>query len=228
MGTSARSRIARWVRASRHMLGEIKEALRQDENSMATDKFIFDNEFFVSPNDKKLKPSFALRALSLLRRAKEDGCPFTAEAFQSNCCAPLKMVENWRRQLNKAFGSKPDSLPATERVLDYLCSLRLLPQIKNLARENIPLHGTSAQNPGVQVARDLWLELEKIKSGKDQGATTDGGGKAPEPGAAVPDGDGDVALMSVESEVLQEDPVLSAPRLHLPNVETFPPHIHIQ
>ena len=36
--------------------------------------------------------------------------------------------------------------------------------MKNLLKENVPLHGTSEQNPGIMDCHVLWAELQKIKS----------------------------------------------------------------
>lgn len=127
--------------------------------------------------------------------------------FISGYCQPLKTVELWQRYLEKTFGSTFTSCPASNRVISYLQTTKGLKEVKACVQANVPLHGVSQQNVGIEMCRNFWLELEKMK----KGAKTGGTGETKSESAEQPDADGqapedEMTKLSADVVMEEEDP----------------------
>ena len=118
--------------------------------------------------------------------------------FISGYCQPLKTVELWQRYLEKTFGST---------FISYLQTTKGLKEVKACVQANVPLHGVSQQNVGIEMCRNFWLELEKMK----KGAKTGGTGETKSESAEQPDADGqapedEMTKLSADVVMEEEDP----------------------
>jgi len=75
----------------------------------------------------------------------------------------VKKVEEWQKRLTRSFGKLADT-PMTERVMDFLLGGAARTTVLACISIGVPLEGVSDEKPGVPAARQLWLELEKLKN----------------------------------------------------------------
>ncbi len=190
---------------------DLQQFLKDGHAVHATDRYIFDNDFLCGVHDqKRLSAEYGVKSFNLLEKSFEDSSPLTAEGFQSTVCAPLKVVESWHKLLFRQFGQAARELPATGRVVDYLTTRAGLKNVIAVSKDGSPLHGTGPSNPGITVARELWLELERMKQGPSETEKNE----ADKTKTAADSSTGDVAAGSNEDqdvsmvleEVAEEDP----------------------
>lgn len=156
------------------MAPEVQEFMKDGHAAHATDRYVFDNDFLCGVHEqKRLSPEFGIKSLMLLEKSFEDSAPLTSDGFQLAVCAPLKVVESWHKLLHRQFGQIARELPATGRVLDYLTTRSGLKNVQAISKDGSPLHGTGQSNPGITVARELWLELERMKHSSSDTAKKD-------------------------------------------------------
>ena len=74
----------------------------------------------------------------------------TANKFRSDLCRPAKKLEMWTASIKKKFGALAANSPFFARVSESLLSLHGLQRVLATIPENIPLHGTSGSNAGVE------------------------------------------------------------------------------
>lgn len=104
-------------------------------------------------------------------------------------------MELWQRHLEKTFGSTFTSCPARSRILGYLQQPKGLLEVKACLKANVPLHGVSQANCGIQACRDFYHELDKLKRGSKPLA---------EPGASLeeaPEADADPSADDAPSKL---------------------------
>ncbi|CAE7461865.1 unnamed protein product, partial [Symbiodinium sp. CCMP2592] len=177
MGQAARSRVGRWLRAARYIK---PEALKTPKMRQFADGYIFDNNYFVGNGEIKLGSTYAVKTLELLTRSPE----IAVAMFQEKLCQPMKVVENWEKNMDKVFGKLFLDLPATARCLDHLQSLEGLACVRMCISKtlsvklvdgvfhtrNIALH--TAESPCTD-CRDIADECNKLKHGDKTDKKTD-------------------------------------------------------
>lgn len=189
---------------------EVQDFMKDGHASHATDRYVFDNDFLCGVHDqKRLSADFGMKSLILLEKSFEDAAPLTAEGFQSNVCLPLKVVETWHKLLFKMFGQNARELPATGRVLEYLTSRAGLKNVTAVSKDGSPLHGTGQNNPGILVARELWLELERMKQGSSDTVKKDAEKQEASGGnVAAEDQEMSADVTMALEEAVEEDPAM--------------------
>ena len=142
------------------------------DNTRLNSAFILDNGFFTGSDAKtKLTDMTASRVIGLLSSELQGGVAWTAARFKSELCRPAKKAEAWCKQMISKFGALASDSPFFLRVKEGLFTVAGLQKVlgtMGMDAENLPLHGTSDQNPGIEECRKVVQELLKLKHPQEE------------------------------------------------------------
>ena len=71
----------------------------------------------------------------------------------------------WEAGQKKKFGTVAEKSPAFHRIVESLCSKAGLESVRACIQQGIPLHGVSAQQPGIESCHMLVEEMKKHLAG---------------------------------------------------------------
>ena len=198
---------------------------------------MFDNAWLMGDgvrSRQRLTWHSAVVALELLvRDLKEKSVAMNADLFQTQICAPLKTLELWASQMRTTFGKTATDHPAFDRVVSALQTKSGLSKVVTCMKNQMRLHGTSSEAPGIQECHSLWMELRKLKAGGSESQPQVQEGTAtssqdPEAAAAASgpsDELGSMMLVDVDDgTAVIEDPIEIAAKKH---AEEEADHVHI-
>ena len=132
--------------------------------------YIHENCYFVGHGaeaSKRMGDKFRLLALEMLYDDRALGRGLSTKVFLEEYCAPLHKAEKWLIQMKKQFGHHAES-PAFRRVEEFLGGSRARLSILACMKTNLPLHGVSEDQPGIEQCRVLFKELEASLTRKPQ------------------------------------------------------------
>ena len=165
-----RPSVGRWVRLHK-AIGENTLAVVRSSPRLNS-AYVLDNNFIVGTDSKmKLSDSVACKILNLLASEIETGTTWTAARFKSELCRPAKKADSGWKQITSKFGALATGSPFYLRVSENLFTVAGLQKVLNtmsMEAENLPLHGTSDQNPGVEECRKVVQELLKLKHPQEE------------------------------------------------------------
>jgi len=225
-GSKKRMFVYRMIVAAQTMTEKVLEAL---EECAVPNSYIYENIFFVGQGadaQKRLSEESRIKCIEMLHDSSQSGQGMSAKVFVEEYCLPIWHAERWVAQKQREFG-KLASLPAFQRVCNFLLSSKAKAAILSCMRQGVRLEGISAEQPGIEQCRLLIEDLQKLKTGNSKvaSAVTDaegqeGGGdgsgegeqaQAATSGAATSSGDcGVAALGSVDADMDEFDPVKEA------------------
>jgi hypothetical protein len=128
--------------------------------------YILDNPFICGSDSKvKLSDDTSSRVVSLLAMELAAGTAgWTSMKFKQDLCKPAKKAEMWCRQMVTKFGGLASESAFYARVRENLFTIGGLQRVlATMEGENVPLHGSSDANCGIEECRKLVMELVKLK-----------------------------------------------------------------
>lgn len=173
------------VSAARHLHPAVIEWLKAHPNTNSY--HVFDNRFLLGANADvkfKLGPKMAVAALNALMDDPDK--TITAVEFKNQICAPIKVAEDWQRQVRATYGKCADTFPAFARVCSMLISEQGRRLVNQCLKDKTPLHGTGADSAGIEECRVIVAELKKMKAGAPAGAPKSGEEAAEKDGGVTP------------------------------------------
>ena len=135
--------------------------------------------------------------------------------FKESVCKPMKYLELFKKRIEKKFGAVATSLPAWPRLLESCRSIGGLAQVRECVQGRVPIEGRNDSNVGVQQARTLVKEMEKMLAGQPRTAegavgAAEAGSPPAESGGAPMDMDEAAVDASLEVEEAPSDPTSEA------------------
>ena len=218
----------RWVCLARDLDEAVLRHINiRRKNLMAG--FVTDNKYLLGRGEAarfKLNSDFAAVALDRLIDNLEGGKTVTAKDFQENYCRAFRQLETWQTSQIKRFGRIAVEFPAFARVVKSLSTEQGRHKLIMCLTQRLAISGSDGDSHyGIEEARAVVLEMQKMKAGADPKQHGTAGGVSPEentggvsPGEKQNDpsqptsadamdiDDGD--LLADEPEEKQEDPIL--------------------
>ena len=168
-GSSNQSLVYRWLRVAEGIKSDAIVAKLKDLPYLKQ-VYILSNNFFVGVGPsarEKLSEKYALAALEVLESEHSEdttSCSMSSTTFTS-ACRSFKLLERWERHILKQFGAIAEQSPAVHRILASLRSKSGAQQIESCASQGLPLHGHSAENPGIIECFVLVTTLQNCLAG---------------------------------------------------------------
>ena len=181
LGDAKRATCYRWVCLARDLHEEVLNYIKTTRKHL-TVGFVADNKFLLGRGESarfKMTTEFACVALDRLFDALDSGKSVSAKQFMEEYCTPMKNLENWHASQVKRFGKIATEFPAYKRVLASLKTEGGRQKLVICATQRLPISGAEYRpHYGIEEARAVMVEMQKMKAGSDPSTHPSGGGDA--------------------------------------------------